>query len=173
MALNITEAIIDVLIAHQPNTTFTMLQYVGIIYLRSTNKNKNTAWGFPDISFDIAPGFAWYTSQDDAMAINVAESWLKRLMKAASPSKSIVGGYLNYINPYLDNWQALYYRDHWQRLREINGVWDPTWYFRFPQGIPPSSPKSNTSSATAGNRMRIITITCIVVLFGQFFHLSE
>jgi hypothetical protein len=97
MAVNITEAMIEVLIATQPNM----------------NKDKNTAWAFPNISFDIAPGFNWYTSQDDAMAINIAENWLKRLMNAASASKSIVGGYLNYIDPYLGNWQ---------RLREINSV---------------------------------------------------
>ena len=87
MAVSITEAMIDVLIAPQPNTTFTMLQYIGIIYLHNTNKDKNTAWPFPDISFDIAPGFAWFTVEDDATAINVAESWLKRLTNAASPAK--------------------------------------------------------------------------------------
>ena len=164
MAVSITEAM---------NTTFTMLQYIGIIYLHNTNKDKNTAWPFPDISFDIAPGFAWFTVEDDATAINVAESWLKRLTNAASPSKSIVGGYLNYIDPYLDNWQELYYRDHWDRLREINGVWDPTWYFRFPQGIPPSSPKANTSSTTHVSMMRIIFLACIAGLLGRFFHSFE
>ncbi|CAF1113842.1 unnamed protein product [Rotaria sordida] len=140
MAINITEAMLDVLLESQPNTTFQISQYIGVIYLHDTNKDKNTAWAFPDITFDIAPGFVWYTSEDDSTAINIAESWLKRLMNAAAPTGSIVGGYLNYIDPYMDNWQQMYYREHWDRLREIKTVWDPTWYFRFPQGIPPNNP---------------------------------
>lgn len=67
-------------------------------------------------------------------------------MKAASRTGSMVGSYLNYIDPYLDNWQELYYRDHWDRLREIKSQWDPTWYFRFPQGIPPKNRQPDTLS---------------------------
>ncbi len=72
----------------------------------------------------------------DYIAIGVAESWLQRLFNAAVPTQSIVGSYLNYIDPYLQNWQTMYYRHHWNRLREIKTRWDPTGYFRFPQGIP-------------------------------------
>lgn len=151
MAINITEAMINVLVEPQPNATFRILQLIDIIYLQGTNKDRNTAWAFPDISFDIAPGFVWYTSEDDSTAINFAESWFQRLMKAALPTESTVGAYLNYIDPYLDNWQKLYYRDHWERLREIKTQWDPTWYFRFPQGIPPYHPQSDASSSRSTN----------------------
>ena len=139
MALNITEAMIKVLVEPQPNTTFFIRQYVDIIYLHNANKDKNTAWAFPEVSFDIATGYPWYEEAEDATAINIAERWLNRLFIAAASTSSIVGSYLNYIDPYLDNWQKLYYRDHWERLREIQGQWDPTWYFRFPQGIPPNT----------------------------------
>ena len=147
MALNITEAMIQVLVEPQPNTTFLMLQYVDIIYLHNTNKDRNTAWPFADISFDIAPGFAWYTEEDDSTAISFTENWLKRVWTAALPTSSIVGAYLNYIDPYMENWQTLYYRQHWDRLREIKARWDPNWYFRFPQGIPPIRNQSEVSSS--------------------------
>jgi hypothetical protein len=149
LAVNITEAMIQVLVEPQPNTTFTMLQYVDIIYLHNTNKDKNTSWPFSDISFDIAPGFSWFDESADSTAIRVTEEWLNRLFDAARSTSSVVGAYLNYIDPYMDNWQTLYYRHHWDRLRDIVGRWDPGWYFRFPQGIPPrvkSTPPSSSSS---------------------------
>ena len=163
MALDITEAMIHVLVESQPNTTFLMLQYVDIIYLHNTNKDKNTAWPFADISFDIAPGFAWFTAEDDSTAISVTESWLKRLWNAASPTSSIVGAYLNYIDPYMDNWQTLYYRQHWQQLREIKGKWDPTWYFRFPQGIPPNNSQSEASSSGGRNLMTDLLLLLSII----------
>ncbi|CAF3424642.1 unnamed protein product [Rotaria sp. Silwood1] len=167
MAINITEAMINVLVEPQPNATFRILQFVDIIYLHNVNKDKNTAWAFPDISFDIAPGFVWYTSEDDSTAISIAENWLQRLMNAAAPTTSIVGAYLNYIDPYLNNWQKLYYRDHWERLRDIKSRWDPTWYFRFPQGIPPSNTQSDLSSS--GNMNVMIGIYYMLVIVGQLF----
>jgi hypothetical protein len=73
----------------------------------------------------------------DPIARDMAEKFLQKLLDAAAPTQSIAGSYLNYIDPYLPNWEAMYYRNNWNRLREIKAKWDPTWYFRFPQGIPP------------------------------------
>ena len=160
LALNISETMIDVLLEPQPNTTFPMLQYIDIIYLHKTNKDKNTAWPFPDISFDIAPGFAWFTADDDATAIDVAEEWLNRLSKDSS---NVVGAYLNYIDPYMDQWQTLYYRQNWGRLREIKGQWDPKWYFRFPQGIPPST-IDNGERRTSFDRRLLLLLLLLLLL---------
>ncbi|CAF1060381.1 unnamed protein product [Didymodactylos carnosus] len=143
MAINITDAMLDVILEPQPNSTSGVFQVMDIIYLHNSNKDKNTAWPFSDISFDIAPGFVWSKAEDDPLAIDVSERWLQRLRNAAAPTQSIVGAYLNYIDPYLPDWQTMYYRNHWERLREINTKWDPTWYFRFPQGIPPNNQRSN------------------------------
>jgi hypothetical protein len=144
MAINITNAMLDIILEFPLNSTEQITQVMSIIYLNNVNKDQNTAWPFPDISFVIAPIFAWLTSDVDESAIVIAESWLQRLLTAAEPTQSIAGAYLNYIDPYLKDWQAMYYRDEWDRLREIKTIWDPTWYFRFPQGIPPNTQQSNS-----------------------------
>lgn len=72
----------------------------------------------------------------DALGIEVAESWLQRLYKSAQSTESIVGSYVNYIDPYLNDWQNLYYRQHLNQLKAIKSKYDPTNYFRFPQSIP-------------------------------------
>jgi hypothetical protein len=158
MAINITDTMLDVILESQPNTTTPIDYYMDIIYLNNANKDKNTAWPFPDISFDIAPGFGWFPSDADYTAIDIAERWLQRLLNAAAPIQSIVGSYLNYIDPYLKDWQSMYYRHHWDRLREIKTKWDPTGYFRFPQGIPPIT---QSSSATKSNAK----LLCFIVAF--------
>ena len=137
LATNITDAMLDVILESPLNDSRTVTQVMDIIYLNNANKDNNTAWAFADISFDIAPGFGWVTSDDDINAIQIAESWLQRLLNAATATHSIVGAYLNYIDPYTKNWRSMYYRHHWHRLTKIKAKWDPTWYFRFPQAIPP------------------------------------
>lgn len=168
LAINITEPMIDVLIEPQPNTTFKMGQYIDIIYLHGTNKDNNTAWPFPDIWFDIAPGFGWDSSEDDTIGIDVAESWLQRLFNAAAPSGSVVGAYLNYIDPYMNDWEKLYYRNHWGKLRNIKGIWDPDWYFRFPQGIPPNVTKREpmTSDGSKNFTSNKCFVSCFICLLS-------
>ncbi len=95
-------------------------------------KIKNTAYAFPDISFDIALDVSWKTSDNDPYAIEMGEKFLQKLIDAAAPTQNIVGAYINYINPYLLNWEIMHYRNNWDRLREIKKKWDPIWYFRFP-----------------------------------------
>ncbi|CAF1007281.1 unnamed protein product, partial [Didymodactylos carnosus] len=145
MAINITSAMQDIILEAQPNSTAQITQVMSIIYLNNANKDQNTSWPFPDISFVIAPIFAWLIPDDDATAIDIAESWLQRLVNAAAPTQSVVGAYLNYIDPYLQNWQAMYYRDRWDRLQKIKTTWDPTWYFRFAQGISPHTQQSSSA----------------------------
>jgi Berberine and berberine like len=85
------------------------------------------------------------------------------LLDAASPTKSIVGAYLNYIDPYLPDWQTMYYRDHGNRLREIQSKYDPTWFFRFPQGIPPYQQQQQSSHARQSTNTNIRTMTCLLL----------
>ena len=58
----------------------------------------------------------------------------------------------------------MYYRHHWDRLREIKTRWDPTWYFRFPQGIPPS-----TEGSTANQLNRPLLIVVVVLIIALSF----
>ncbi|CAF1155179.1 unnamed protein product [Didymodactylos carnosus] len=155
MAINITDAMLDVILEFQPNSTAEIGSWTELIYLNNANKDKDTAYAFPDISFDIAPGVSWKNPDTDPYAIEMSEKFLQKLIDAAAPTKSIVGAYLNYIDPYLPNWQTMYYRNHWDRLREIQTKWDPTWYFRFPQGIPPYKQQSNAYKLTNKNMVTI------------------
>jgi len=137
MAVNITEAMVDAILENLPDSTAGVGTWTEIIYLNNANKDKNTAYAFPDVSFDIAPGVSWENPDTDPYAIEMSEKFLQKLIDAAAPTQSIVGAYVNYIDPYLPNWEIMYYRNYWDRLREIKTKWDPNWYFRFPQGIPP------------------------------------
>jgi hypothetical protein len=137
MAVNITEAMVDTILENLPDSTAGVGTWTEIIYLNNANKDKNTAYAFPDVSFDIAPGVSWENPDTDPYAIEMSEKFLQKLIDAAAPTQSIVGAYVNYIDPYLPNWEIMYYRNYWNRLREIKTKWDPNWYFRFPQGIPP------------------------------------
>jgi hypothetical protein len=153
IAINITSAMLDIILESQPNSSATITQVIHIIYLSNANKDNNTAWPFPDISFVIGPVFGWLIPDADYTAIAVAERWLQRLLNAAAPTQSIVGSYLNYIDPYMKDWQSMYYRHQWDQLREVKTKWDPTGYFRFPQGIPPIT---QSSSATKLNNKLLI-----------------
>ncbi len=66
---------------------------------KSGNNSKNTAYGFPGISFDIASDVPWKNSDSDHYAIEIGEKFLQKRMNAAAPTQSIVGEYLNYIYP--------------------------------------------------------------------------
>jgi hypothetical protein len=137
MAINITEPMWDVILDFKANSTAGVgAAWTELIYLHNANKDKNTSFAFPDISFDIAPGVGWKNPDIDPYAIDMAEKFLQKLIDAAAPTQSIVGAYINYIDPYLRDWETMYYRNYWDRLREIKTKWDPTSYFRFSQSIP-------------------------------------
>ncbi|KAF8912275.1 hypothetical protein CPB85DRAFT_1455042 [Mucidula mucida] len=42
------------------------------------------------------------------------------------------GAYYNYPDDRLDNWQSLYYRDHYSRLESLKTTYDPNGVFKFP-----------------------------------------
>jgi hypothetical protein len=50
----------------------------------------------------------------------------------------------------------MYYRNHWNRLRQVQTKCVANWYFHFPHGIPPYHQQSNTCN---------LTIVC-----SQWFH---
>ncbi|CAF0802944.1 unnamed protein product [Adineta steineri] len=171
MAINITDAMLDVILEFKPNSTHQIDAWTEFVYLHNANKDKNTAFAFPDISFDIAPGVSWLDADFDPLALDMAQTMERKLIDAAASTHSIPGAYLNYIDPYLPNWEKMYYRNNWERLREINTKYDPTWYFRFPQGIPPYFSESNISNINNNNI--IVMATLIIILIIQTFYLNQ
>jgi FAD/FMN-containing dehydrogenase len=47
--------------------------------------------------------------------------------------------YQNYIDPALKGWQRAYYSTNLPRLRQVKQTYDPDFFFRFPQAIPPAT----------------------------------
>ncbi|CAF0803247.1 unnamed protein product [Adineta steineri] len=171
MAINITDAMLDVILEFKPNSTHQIDAWTDFVYLHNANKDKNTAFAFPNISFDIAPGVSWLDADFDPLALDMAQTMERKLIDAAASTHSIPGAYLNYIDPYLPNWEKMYYRNNWERLREINTKYDPTWYFRFPQGIPPYFSESNISNINNNNI--IVMAILIIILIIQTFYLNQ
>ncbi len=63
--------------------------------------------------------------------------WVNR-MRHLMKTWSSGGAYLNYTDALLKNWQQAYYGDHYARLQQIKGRYDPKQLFRFAQGIKPA-----------------------------------
>ncbi|KAL0057742.1 hypothetical protein AAF712_015607 [Marasmius tenuissimus] len=98
------------------------------------------------------------------------------------PSNWDYSAYTNYIDDRLDNWQKLYYGNHYDRLRNLKSQFDPGNVFVFPTSVEGRSGDSGnrTGNGTSGsdsgsNNTRegqtralggvIITLLTIVVLF--------
>lgn len=167
MATNVTEAMLEVILNFQPNRTMNIGSWTEFIYLNKATKDSNTAYAFPDASFDFATGVGWQNPDYDSYAIGMSEAFFQKLIHAATPTNSIVGAYLNYIDPYLPNWQTMYYRHHWDRLREIQIKWDPNWYFRFPQGIPPTKNGSVQITVRSSSMIYLILPFLLLLLEQQ------
>ncbi len=71
----------------------------------------------------------FYDTQE--MAVNVA--WAQKLGSDLAPYN--IGAYVNYIDPWLDNWQQAYYGQNYERLVQIKSHWDPNNFFHFNQSI--------------------------------------
>jgi hypothetical protein len=71
----------------------------------------------------------WSDPADEAPSIQ----WVKDFMDDMAPYMD--GSYVNYIDPYLSNWQQEYYGTNYERLKQIKQQVDPTNFFNFAQSI--------------------------------------
>ncbi|KAL9646840.1 hypothetical protein ABK040_013701 [Willaertia magna] len=59
--------------------------------------------------------------------------WAESFYSAMKPNFN--GSYINYIDPYLPNWEQEYYGGNYNRLLDIKKKYDPTNFFNFKQSI--------------------------------------
>lgn len=65
------------------------------------------------------------------MSANI--EWAQNLGAALAPYN--IGAYVNYIDPWLGNWQEQYYGNNYPQLLNIKQKWDPNDFFSFNQSI--------------------------------------
>jgi FAD/FMN-containing dehydrogenase len=68
--------------------------------------------------------------------IDATQRWLNSFRETMAPWTS-GGAYVNYLDPFINNWQQAYYGDNYPKLAEIKQKYDPNWLFTMPQGIEP------------------------------------
>jgi FAD/FMN-containing dehydrogenase len=74
---------------------------------------------------------------EGAAAQRASRTWIAGAHRAMRPYVS-GQAYQNYIDPALDDWQRAYYATNLARLRQVKQTYDPDFFFRFPQAIPPA-----------------------------------
>jgi len=74
---------------------------------------------------------------EGAAADRASRSWIAGAHKAMRPYVS-GQAYQNYIDPALTTWKRAYYGTNLPRLRQVKQTYDPDFFFRFPQAIPPA-----------------------------------
>lgn len=91
-----------------------------------------TAFAHRDELFCIQYG-AYF---EGAAAQRASRAWISGAHKAMRPYVS-GQAYQNYIDPGLRGWQQAYYAGNLSRLRRVKQSYDPDFFFRFAQAIPP------------------------------------
>ena len=77
-----------------------------------------------------------------------AEQWLNNLYSTTSPYVAANAAYVNYIDSDQADWAQAYYGSNLDRLQQIKAKYDPTNFWKQPQGIPlPAEPAATPVSA--------------------------
>ncbi|KAI3599183.1 glucooligosaccharide oxidase [Moniliophthora roreri] len=74
--------------------------------------------------------FQWDERLGPVVGIGVADSVVKSM-----PADWDYGAYANYVEDKLDNWEQLYFGNHYDRLKSIKDSYDPYGVFTFPTSI--------------------------------------
>lgn len=78
--------------------------------------------------------YSWYPLGTANATIDKAQVWANSFRQVMEPWTS-GGAYVNYIDPLIEDWAEAYYGDNYPRLQQIKATYDPTWFFKIPQGV--------------------------------------
>lgn len=100
-----------------------------------------TAFPHRDALFYSEPGVGWGTRSDQPGICDPltpqAQAWIAEFSQAMRPY--VDGAYVNVPNVGMQDWETAYWRDNFDRLREIKAKYDPHNVFQYDQSIPPAS----------------------------------
>jgi FAD/FMN-containing dehydrogenase len=81
----------------------------------------------------------WTDEADDDANLDWIRSFYSAMYgeRGPVPDDTMDGCYVNYPDVDLENWQELYYKDNYPRLRQVKRTWDPLNVFNHSQSIEP------------------------------------
>ena len=93
---------------------------------------KDTAFFWRDGVYVLTCKVQWSDPSQEVEAY----AWATRCKEVLTPY-CVKGkaAYLNYIDATLEDWQAAYYGENYQRLQLVKSSWDPTNFFYFKQSV--------------------------------------
>jgi FAD/FMN-containing dehydrogenase len=120
-------------------------------------RNRNPSQGSGALLLDsyggainrVEPGATAFVHRDELYCIQylayftggaggrASKSWIAATRRALQPYVS-GQAYQNYIDPGLRDWARAYYGSNLPRLRQVKRAYDPDFFFRFAQAIPPA-----------------------------------
>jgi len=100
-----------------------------------------TAFSHRSAGFMVEGNASWHPG-DAPSVVEATRRWLQDLWEMLAPDFDGTA-YQNFIDPTLDDWQAAYYGDNFDRLVDVKTQVDAEDYFRFAQSIPVRRPGSS------------------------------
>lgn len=97
------------------------------------NRVPSNGTGFPhrESQFVLQIKAIWSTNSSSDANDNI--QWVQDLKVWLDPLST--GSYVNYIDPFLDEWEQKYYAANLLRLQKVKGLVDPSNFFNFNQSI--------------------------------------
>lgn len=127
-----------------PSTSSTVLwdHVGGAIAAKSSTA---TSYVHRDAMFAYEVKAIWSDPSEEAANVE----WALQLGDALQPYLS--GAYVNYIDPWLKNWQEQYYGDNYSQLLSVKAAVDATNFFHFKQSVGSQyAPPAHSNDAPAG-----------------------
>ncbi|WP_049631251.1 FAD-binding oxidoreductase [Cellvibrio sp. pealriver] len=78
--------------------------------------------------------YTYFAAGTSNATVDKAQTWVNNFRQIMKPWSS-GGAYVNYIDPLISDWSQAYYGANYPRLQQVKATYDPTGFFRIPQGV--------------------------------------